>query len=212
MQRTIECHALVYDAEEARNFIWSRPPPQRCISVFTGDGDSAFPDRNYQSNKVKDVFCLQRNVEAEIAHMEQEVRKIQKEANELTAEYRQLDGRINDTNKELRNCKHKVGRDQDKQNRLQADVAELANYEEDAPLDVATLEEDVHNFDRRLEELQNEKQEAQEQVNEIMPLLQQQQEEQNTFQQQREDITQRADALKVNTQRCTLPLVVACRK
>ena len=188
---------LVFDPREARDFIWSRPSPARCTSVYTGAGDVAYPDRNYQSNRVKDVFCLQRNVEAEIAHVEQEVQRYRATVQELNGERLRLDGQINDTNRELKSCRTKMGRDQDKANRLQADVAELANFEEDAPQNVAALEEDIRSFDLKLDELRTELQEAEELVSEMVPVLKQQEEEQNVVSHQKEDLFSRSDSLKV---------------
>eukprot|EP00117_Sycon_ciliatum_P012997 scpid28026/ scgid13842/ Structural maintenance of chromosomes protein 6 len=197
-QRNVESHVLVHDAQEARTFIWSRPPPQRCYSVYTGAGDVAYPDKRYISNRARNVMCLQQNVDGEIAHVENELRQCSTMLTKLSQERDELEQHINDANRELRSSRGKLSRDQDKQNRLQADIAELASVEEEEsrPLDIATLEEDIRTMDLRLDELHTDLQEHEEQVAHILPLLREQQERQHEVTLQHDEIGRRGKALK----------------
>ena len=189
---------MIFDPREARHFLWDGPAPSRCHSVYTGDGDVVYPDKNYISNRARSVFCLQRNVEADIARSQQDLQQYEANVKRLTAQRTELDRRVNDTQRELNNCRNKLNRDQDKVNRLSREVQEQASYEEEAPLDVATLEEDVHNFDMKLGELCNELQEAQEQVDEVVPVVQQEEQELNLIVQRAASIQHEAENPKVN--------------
>nr|XP_006818994.1 PREDICTED: structural maintenance of chromosomes protein 6-like [Saccoglossus kowalevskii] len=159
--RRVESVLLIADNQDARTCMRTCPP-QNCREAFTLVGDQVHAgaeQRYYSSNYDKARYIS--------ADVEQQITETQRELSVNQAEYERLRRQSNEFTNSLKSNtvqKNKAQTQRMKTQELickvQFDINELRNYEEAAPVDVTTLEEEVGVYEDQMDKLTQQKQTA----------------------------------------------------
>ncbi|XP_020912192.1 structural maintenance of chromosomes protein 6 [Exaiptasia diaphana] len=152
----VETVLLIEDPREARDFMFSRPPPGVRMA-YAGNGDQLIGGRSAKSYAAMSTTAkyLQQDIEQEIRRLEHDLQSKQDYHRQLLEQQRQSETIMNDNQKELKRSRTKAMREQEIVNRLINEITELENYEEEELPDLTTLEEERASYTEQVQELEN---------------------------------------------------------
>uniref|UniRef100_A0A6I8PMA1 Structural maintenance of chromosomes protein 6 n=1 Tax=Xenopus tropicalis TaxID=8364 RepID=A0A6I8PMA1_XENTR len=140
--RGIETILIIKDKTEAREIMQKRVPPRNCREAFTGEGDQVYTNRYYSSD-TRRATLLSRDVEAEISHLEEELRDFGGQVATLQQSVHSVDKDIKENEDNLRKYYNSKKQIQTELRTLSEQIAELENVEEQPSTDIATLEKEA---------------------------------------------------------------------
>ncbi|GFN77299.1 structural maintenance of chromosomes protein 6, partial [Plakobranchus ocellatus] len=157
-QRGIENVLLIEDPNVARN-VMMRKPPQNARECFTAGGDQAFcqPTFRYYSSDKTTVRFLMADVQAQIELLKTEEIKIQGELDSLMQQKISKQAEIVTNEKLEKGCQTQINRAKEEIRGFEFEIRELQSVEDPEPIDVHTLEEEVNEYNRKIEKLQSQR-------------------------------------------------------
>ncbi|KAJ7341459.1 hypothetical protein JRQ81_005573 [Phrynocephalus forsythii] len=145
--RSIETVLLIKNNQEARRVMQQNKPPRNCKEAFTAKGDQVFERRYYSSENTSSRF-LSRDVEADISQLEKDVESKKANLLRLQQQICSLEGEIRENNRQLTGH-HQHKKDlQIKVRKINLEIVDLQNVEEQQSVVISTLEEELQ--DNRL--------------------------------------------------------------
>ncbi|KAL5021926.1 hypothetical protein ScPMuIL_001081, partial [Solemya velum] len=171
-QRNIENIILIPDGREARSVMdpEKQPgPPANCREAFTLAGDHIYchPSLRYYSNNQDKARFLTANVEEDILNLENEIKKLAHELEALQQERSQVSKEIDSNRKEERKAGTQLMKIGESISKITYEISELKSVEDPAPVDVATLEEEVENYEEQIRNTEQQKEIKQEQLTQL---------------------------------------------
>ncbi|XP_048256019.1 structural maintenance of chromosomes protein 6-like isoform X1 [Haliotis rufescens] len=160
-QRSVENIILIADNKEARR-VMQHCPPRNCKQAYTKVGDEIYchPTFRYYSANVDKARYLTANVEEEIAHYEGEIQSLQRELDNVRQQRNKLTEDIRRNKSEEKKCNTQLMKIEEAIQNLQFEISELKNVEDPAPIDIATLEDEVATYDEQITNLKEKRQEV----------------------------------------------------
>ncbi|XP_071598075.1 structural maintenance of chromosomes protein 6 [Heliangelus exortis] len=169
--RGIERILLIKNSRIAREVMQGNKPPRNCREAFTAEGDQVFERRYYSSDYVRPKF-LSKDVEAEISHLEEEIKN---KKQQMTASQQRLCSIQNEIrlNEEHLQGHRRHQKDlQIKIRRTNAEIADLENIEEHQSVDICALEEEAEENKGKMESVKKDMQEQSRKMEELKSILQ----------------------------------------
>ncbi|KAE8605149.1 hypothetical protein XENTR_v10014988 [Xenopus tropicalis] len=137
--RGVETILIIKGTDEAREIMQKRAPPRNCREAFTGEGDQVYTNRYYSSD-TRRAAILSRDVEAEISHLEKELRNFGGQMAKFQQRLHSVDKDVKENEDILRQYHNSKKQIQIDLRAFSERIAELENVEEQPSIDIATLE------------------------------------------------------------------------
>ncbi|XP_075057499.1 structural maintenance of chromosomes protein 6 [Mixophyes fleayi] len=168
--RGIETVLLIKNNKDAREVMQKRTPPRNCREAFTADGDQVYNNRYYSSDFNRARY-LSRDVEVEISHLEKEVSDILAQLSNTQQRVCFIDGDIRKNEGFLRQYHDTKKKILIELREVSARITDLENVEEQPSIDIATLEGEMQDNEKRMERVKLEMQKTKVHLDESKSLL-----------------------------------------
>ncbi|KAH9495390.1 Structural maintenance of chromosomes protein 6 [Bulinus truncatus] len=155
-QRRIENVLLISNTNEARE-VMLRNPPSKASECFTENGDQVFSSptfRFYSNTNKNNVRYLMSDVQEQILKIEQEEKLLEEDKKNICQQIGQSQQQVTQNQAEENKCKSRLIEISKTLSSLSSKVNELQTEEDDdVPVDVKTLEEEVVDYEAKIKEL-----------------------------------------------------------
>ncbi|KAJ8274738.1 hypothetical protein COCON_G00093630 [Conger conger] len=193
--RGIETILLIKSNRDARQVMQQGQPPRNCREAFTMDGDQVYANRYYSCEQQRAQF-LSRDVEEEIRHLQKEIANQTAQVESFQHQFKEMEGDIRQNKTLLERAYQESKRAQEKSRKLQREIGDLQNVEEPQSEDLRPLEEELQEICEKIAVARRECDVAQQQASKLKKAL----EEAEMKYRQHKDIvssvTEEADPIK----------------
>ncbi|KAM6458961.1 structural maintenance of chromosomes protein 6 isoform 2-T2 [Liasis olivaceus] len=148
--RNIETILLIKNNYKARSVMQHNKPPKNCKEAFTVDGDQVFEERYYSSESKRSRF-LSRDVEADISNLEREVENrkahllaIQQQIHSVEIDIRENKQFLIDHHQHKKKLQIEI-------RKINSGITGLENVEERQSVVISTLEEEIHDYQQKID-------------------------------------------------------------
>ncbi|XP_068136370.1 structural maintenance of chromosomes protein 6 [Hyperolius riggenbachi] len=198
--RAIETVLLIKNKTEAREVMQKRPPPRNCREAFTVEGDQVFANR-YYSNDFNRARCLTGDVEVEIGHLENEVHAITSQLSIIQERIQSMDGDVRKNDALLRQYHDTKKRIQAQLREAVMRLTELENVEEQPSIDISTLESELQENNRKMEQVRLEVEKRKGDMEELKSRLMQSERQYDDIKVKISSVSEVADPVKEELQK-----------
>nr|QIC49993.1 structural maintenance of chromosomes protein 6 [Actinia equina] len=197
-QAGVETILLIQNPREARDVMFSTPPPQGARIAYAGNGDQIIGGNSAKSYAAQNSNAryLQQDIEQEIRRLESDLQQQEQHHQQLQREYTELESNINDSKRELQNSRKKAMREQETVNRLMGEISELENYEEEELPDLTTLEDERASYTQQIEELKSQMTQVEEDFEKAQEAVQKQELKKQHHHEKMQEVMEKHDPLK----------------
>eukprot|EP00794_Sanderia_malayensis_P000056 gene56-652_t len=153
-QVRIESVLLIENSKEAQQVIWHERP-RGASRAFTLVGDEVIggASTKYYSNKHPQACYLKASVESDIRRYQEEIAGTQDKLRHIRESLSRNEREVKDLQHELQKTKKKCNYEQQQINKLNIEIQDMASYEEERLPDVTSLEEDLEQYETKIDEL-----------------------------------------------------------
>ncbi|NXU79592.1 SMC6 protein, partial [Oreotrochilus melanogaster] len=169
--RGIERILLIKNSRIAREVMQGNKPPRNCREAFTAEGDQVFERRYYSSDYVRPKY-LSKDVEAEISHLEEEIKNKKQQMTSSQQRLCSIQNEIRLNEEHLQGHRRHQKDLQIKIRRTNAEIADLENIEEHQSVDICALEEEAEENKGKMESVKKDMQEQSRKMEELKSILQ----------------------------------------
>lgn len=210
-QRGIESIILVKDNREARNLLM-RNPPKNCREAFTLEGDQVLTGRTFRYYSCDAGFkakYLKTNKDDDIRQHKESEKRLQLQQREYQQKLRQLELDMKQHRNQKSRADSQVMKIQEELRKKLSEINEIKNIEEPAPIDVATLEDEVEGIEQKLKGVEAELKDGRSALDTANKKQEEAAETYNNLQQQNNKMMENVDPLKASLEETEEGIITA---